>query len=65
MPAARTNKVGFINMLLVNDCAKVRNKYYKVRISSKKMLELFFFGRFVRFMSRLLLATEFFNKRKK
>ncbi len=31
-------------MLLVNDCAKVRNKYYKVRISSKKMLELFFFG---------------------
>lgn len=29
----------------------VINKYYKVRISSKKMLELFFFGRFVRFMS--------------
>lgn len=52
-------------MLLVNDCAKVRNKYYKVRISPKKMLELFFFGPFVRFMSRLLLATEFFNKRKK
>ena len=52
-------------MLLVNDCAKVRNKYYKVRISSKKMLELFFLGRFVRFMSRLLLATEFFYKRKK
>lgn len=43
----------------------VINKYYKVRISSKKMLDLYFLGRFVRFMSRLLLVTEFFNKRKK
>ncbi len=43
-------------MLLVNDCAKVRNKYYKVRISSKKMLELFFFWAFCMFYVPIIIS---------